>query len=184
MGRGRKAGSVARDRMQQVVDALGVSYGYEIFKAYEAAFSPIELRSVYYHLNKGIGLEEFELVGVKAEKGPFTWGDISIRRYYILGPEAKEHASEELRTVVNEAGLKRRDPKEYVDWEKVFVERFEILNKEFSILIKARPVDPEKLSAFNNKLSLFYDWFKGNKVKINDLEVLIREVSKVLLQKQ
>ena len=103
--RGRPKGSVIRDRMQEIVALLGVSYGYEIYKAYTAAFSKINIRSMYYHLSKGVELGEFVLAGAKKEQGAYTWGDRTTRMYYVLGPEGKQTESEELPEVLKEVGL-------------------------------------------------------------------------------
>src|SRR3989338_2286736 len=105
--RGRPVKSLIRDRMKEVLAVLGVSYGYEIYKVYRAAFSKITLRSMYYHLNKGVEIGEFNLVGVREEKGSYTWGDKKTRRYYNL-KEKGARINEELVSVVEDLGLKRK----------------------------------------------------------------------------
>jgi len=109
--RGRPRKSLIRERMQTIVDALGVTYGYEIYKVYQDAYTSVDLRSMYYHLRKGLVLEEFEEVGVQEVKGEFTWGDTSIRKYYILGPAAKERADDGLHIVVKNFGAELPGPK-------------------------------------------------------------------------
>ncbi len=180
MGRGRPAKSLIRERMQQVVDALGVSYGYEIYKVYEAAFSPIELRAVYYHLNSGVARGEFELVGVKLERGAYTWGDVSMRRYYILGPEAQERAKEELHVVVKGLGMKHKDPKDYVDWNAVLKEKTQTLLDEFARLTKVKVPNIEALGRLNKQINAALGWFEENKIKTKELENLIKEVQRFL----
>lgn len=108
MPSGRPPKSIIRDRMSEILAALGTSYGYEIYKVYTAAFSKISLRSMYYHLKKGVELGEFALVGVREEKGDYTWGDATTRCYYVLGKNEKGGLSEELIHVIEELGLKKQ----------------------------------------------------------------------------
>lgn len=108
--RGRPVKSKIRDRMQQIVDGLGVAYGYEIYKVYKDAFEPIELRSIYYHLKKGTALGEFRDVGAKEELGVFTWGGASMRKFYTLGPAATQKANDSLHIIIKTLGLEYRDP--------------------------------------------------------------------------
>ena len=165
MGRGRPTRSVIRDRMQQIVDALGVTYGYEIFKVYTDAFSPIALRSMYYHLNKGIGLDEFVIVGVKQEKGDFTWGDVSIRKYYVLGPSAKQKASDDLHIVIKTLGLGYRELNKYVDWTNVLEQKTKALEQDISALLKKGKPDEDLSASLDLRISSAIDWFEVNKKK-------------------
>lgn len=96
--------------MQQIVDTLCASYGYEIYRVYNEFFEPISLRSMYYHLKRGVQLDEFKEVAVKETKGSYTWGDISIRKYYILGTAAQHHTNEDLEELIERLGIKKRDP--------------------------------------------------------------------------
>ncbi|HIJ98017.1 TPA: hypothetical protein H1012_04235 [archaeon] len=105
--RGRPVKSLIRDRMKEILAVLGSSYGYEIYKVYTAAFSKITLRSMYYHLNKGVEIGEFNLVGVREEKGSYTWGDKTTRRYYSL-KEKGARINEDLVRVVQDLGLRKR----------------------------------------------------------------------------
>lgn len=110
---GRPVKSKIRDRMQEIVDALGVTYGYEIYKVYQDAFEPIDLRSMYYHLNKGVSLKEFKEIGVEVVKGNFTWGDKGIRKYYVLGENSTERASDDIHIIIKTLGLKYRKPDKF-----------------------------------------------------------------------
>jgi hypothetical protein len=96
--------------MQGIVDALGVSHGYDIYKVYKDAFEPVDLRSIYYHLAKGTLLKEFKGVGVEKVKGNYTWGKESTRKCYILGPNATQKATDELHIIVKTLGLKYKPP--------------------------------------------------------------------------
>ncbi len=106
--RGRPVKSIVRDRMKEILLILGNSYGYEIYKVYTAAFSKITIRSMYYHLDKGVELGEFNLVGVKEERGDYTWGDRTTRRYYNLGKKVEGKINDELLKITEEMGLKKR----------------------------------------------------------------------------
>ena len=177
---GRPIKSLIRDRMQQIVDALGVSYGYEIFKVYEGAFSPIDLRSMYYHLRKGMDLDVFELVGVKAEKGAYTWGDFSMRRYYVLGPAATENANDDLHIIVKTLGFGYREPKDYVDWARLLKEKMSVWKQELSAIIKTKNPRPHLLKKLEIKTSASVDWFRKKKIDTKDLESLRAEIQRFL----
>jgi len=109
-GRGRPVKSVIRERMQQIVDSLGSAYGYEIYKVYKQVFEPVDVRSMYYHLKKGVALGEFKQVGAKQEAGPFTWGRESTHIYYVLGDAASHKGNTELKNKVKELGYEQRNP--------------------------------------------------------------------------
>ncbi len=157
MGRGRPPNSPVRDRMQMIVDALGVTYGYEIHKAYEEIFEPIELRSMYYHLKKGVQLNEFEEVGVEKVKGPFTWGDVSIRKYYILGPEAEKRATEEVQKIIENSDFERKEPKEFVSWDKIINEYKQKIEKEIKGATKK-----EKAEKLLENIDKILSWLEAN----------------------
>ena len=170
--RGRPVKSVVRERMEQIVDALGVTYGYEVFKVYTDAFAPIDLRSMYYHLNKGLGLGVFELVGVRSEKGNFTWGDVSVRRYYILGPSAAGKATDDLHIIVKTLGLNYREPKDYVDWQQLLKERAAAVASEVEVLLRAKKPSLVVINNLNKKLSSLIGWFEEKKINTKGLEEL------------
>lgn len=87
--RGRPIGSKIRNRIALVLNKVGFSYGYEIYKIYKKFFEPIETKSIYYNLNKGIDLGEFINVKVENKSGVYSWGDSSKVVWYGLGPFAK-----------------------------------------------------------------------------------------------
>jgi|TARA_Y100000310_G_C20692101_1_gene822987 hypothetical protein len=107
-GRGRPVKSVIRDRMQQIVDALGSAYGYEVYKIYKQVFEPVDIRSMYYHFKRGVDLGEFKQIGAKQEKGGFTWGRESTHIYYSLGQAASHKANSDLQNKVKELGFENR----------------------------------------------------------------------------
>ena len=104
-GRGRPVKSLIRDRMQQIVDALGAAYGYEVYKIYRAVFEPVSVRSMYYHFKRGVQLGEFKEVGARQEPGPFTWGRESTHIYYSLGDAASHKANVEIQNKIKEIGF-------------------------------------------------------------------------------
>lgn len=174
MGRGRPIKSAVRNRMQMIVDALGVTYGYEIHKAYEEIFEPIELRSMYYHLKKGVQLNDFEEIGVEKVKGPFTWGDVSIRKYYILGPEAGNRATEEVRKVIEKGDFEKRDPGEFVSWESIA----DNYKKKLKDSLKKK-LNKKKAVELLNKTERFITWFNVNGfVDLKELENIKKKVEK------
>jgi hypothetical protein len=64
-------------------------YGYEIYKAYKSIFPKATMRSIYYHLKKGVALGEFKVEKIKKEQGDYSWGSEAEKIYYALGQEAK-----------------------------------------------------------------------------------------------
>jgi len=93
MPRGRPTGSQIR---QNIIDLLGTIqkplYGYQLHKIYIQLFVPCTREVIYYHLKKGVQLEEIKLQSIRQEKGEFSWGVIVEKRYYGLGSRAKAHA--------------------------------------------------------------------------------------------
>jgi hypothetical protein len=86
--RGRPAVSAIRQNMVEILSELGSAYGYEIYRIYIKVYPKVSLRSIYYHLKKGILTEEFEQVGVEKEKGEYSWGETAEKTYYRLGKGA------------------------------------------------------------------------------------------------
>lgn len=87
---GRKPSSIIRKRIATILDILGDSYGYEIFKNYSVVFGKIDMRLIYYHLKSGVNRKEFVIKEIKKEKGGYTWGDTVERVYYDIGPAAEK----------------------------------------------------------------------------------------------
>ncbi len=166
--------------MQQIVDALGVSYGYEIYKVYEGAFSPIDLRSMYYHLRKGVDLGEFELVGVKEERGVFTWGALSMRRYYITGPNASERANDDLHIIVKTLGFGYRELDKYVDWGGFLKEKTQQLKQEFMSITKTKKPNKNSLENLDKKIVSLTEWFKEKKINTKELDFLRENLQKFI----
>ena len=47
------------------------------------------MRSIYYHLNKGVELGEFIVRHVESVKGDYSWGKEVQRIVFALGPVAR-----------------------------------------------------------------------------------------------
>lgn len=78
-------------------------YGYDIYKMYRMLFPKVTMRSIYYHLNKGIELGEFKINRVQKEQGEYSWGGEAEKTYYSLGEQAKPNANNELRERIEKA---------------------------------------------------------------------------------
>ncbi len=86
--RGRPVNSVIRQNIVELLFRLGKAYGYDLYKYYVEIFPKVTLRSIYYHLKKGIELGEFEIEKIEKEKGDYSWGEMAEKIYYKLGNNA------------------------------------------------------------------------------------------------
>ena len=100
MGRGRPTKSEIRQNVVEILFFIKKAYGYEIYKVYTAIFPKITLRSIYYHLKKGVQLGEFVVERVEREKGDYSWGTEAEKTYYALGTNAKPTGNERVREYV------------------------------------------------------------------------------------
>jgi len=87
--RGRPVASDIRQNMIEILYFMQHGYGYAIYKIYRAIYPNCTMKSIYYHLTKGVSLGEFELEEIKKEKGDYSWGSEVEKKYYKLGKEAK-----------------------------------------------------------------------------------------------
>lgn len=97
MGRGRPVKSIIRQNVVEILYFLKKGYGYGIYKAYREIFPVVTMRSIYYHLNKGVETEEFKVAEVKKEQGNYSWGSTVTKTYYSLGPKAKPIMKKEVK---------------------------------------------------------------------------------------
>lgn len=88
MARGRPVGSSVRQNVIEVLYFLGSAHGYHIFKVYKQIYPEITLRTIYYHLKKGLETEELEVDDIKKEDGDYSWGNEAEKTYYKLGKNA------------------------------------------------------------------------------------------------
>lgn len=97
MAKGRPVKSEIRQNMIEILFFMKEGYGYEIYKAYIALFPKVTMRSIYYHLKKGIALEEFKVSKIEKEKGDYSWGGEAEKIYYSLGDKAKPSGNEKVK---------------------------------------------------------------------------------------
>lgn len=95
--RGRPVKSEIRQNMVEILFYLKRAYGYNIYKAYIKIFPKVTLRSIYYHLKKGVALGEFKIESVEKEKGEFSWGGEVEKTYYALGENGKALGNERVK---------------------------------------------------------------------------------------
>lgn len=86
--KGRPIKSEIRQNIIEILYFLKEGYGYDIYKVYINIFPKVTMRSIYYHLRKGVDLGEFKIKKIKAEKGEYSWGGEAEKTYYALGPKA------------------------------------------------------------------------------------------------
>ncbi len=94
--RGRPLGSEVRKNLINMVFVLGKAYGYELADLYNQIFPKVTRRLIYYHLNKGVKLEEFKVDKIKEELGNYSWGSRAEKKYYSLGSRAEPNPSLDL----------------------------------------------------------------------------------------
>ncbi len=94
MAKGRPVKSEIRQNVVEILYFMKEGYGYEIYKAYIAIFPKVTMRSIYYHLKKGVDLNEFKVSKIEKEKGNYSWGPEAEKIYYSLGEAAKPVGNE------------------------------------------------------------------------------------------
>jgi hypothetical protein len=98
--RGRPVSSAIRQNIVEILFFLGKGYGYDIYKTYLGLFPRVTLRSIYYHLRKGLELGEFEVERIEKEKGNYSWGETAEKIYYKLGSKAAPKGEERIRKFI------------------------------------------------------------------------------------
>lgn len=99
--KGRPLKSIVRQRIANILSHLGSAYGYQIYQLYVQVYPPVTMRNIYYHLNKGVQTNEFE-VEVKEEKGDYSWGSEVERKYFRLGPNAKTFTDDRIQKLLDQ----------------------------------------------------------------------------------
>ena len=89
MPRGRPIKSEIRQNIIEILHFLGEGHGYQIYKIYRAIFPKVTMRSIYYHLKKGLETNEFKVAKIEKESGDYSWGPEAEKTYYSLGKAAK-----------------------------------------------------------------------------------------------
>lgn len=97
MARGRPAKSEIRQNIIEILFFIKRGYGYYIYKIYREVFASVTMRSIYYHLKKGLQLEEFKVDKIEKVKGDYSWGPEAEKIYYALGPNAKPAGNEKVK---------------------------------------------------------------------------------------
>jgi len=94
--KGRPPNSQIRQNMIEILYHLKSAYGYQISKEYHKIFGSATRRVIYYHLKKGLSLEEFEIDRIEQEKGEFSWGNMAEKIYYKLGKRAEPRGNKKV----------------------------------------------------------------------------------------
>ena len=100
MKKGRPIRSHIRQNIVEILSYIKKAYGYEIYKIYVSIFPKVTLRSIYYHLKKGLDLGEFKINKVEKEKGEYSWGTEAEKIYYSLGDNAKPLGNDRVKEYV------------------------------------------------------------------------------------
>lgn len=119
MKRGRPHRSEVRQRMEKIVDGLGVGYGYQIYKIYRAAYEKATMRNIYYHLKTGIALGVFVEIEPEEAAGNYTWGSKVERKRYLLGPNSTQKTDLRTEDAIKKLGFSHKNPDAVVGWERV-----------------------------------------------------------------
>ena len=93
----RRIGSLVRERLKELLFVAGELTAYEAYKHYVAIFGKVSRRNIYYQFEKGAQLAEFVVAKVTEEKGDYSWGGLSTKKYYRLGPESTPVLNEAVR---------------------------------------------------------------------------------------
>lgn len=75
--------SIVRARLAEMLFVAGKLTAYDAHKHYLKLFGPVSQRNVYYQLERGAKLEQFERIELE-EKGEYSWGTVSRKVYYSL----------------------------------------------------------------------------------------------------
>ena len=102
MPRGRPVKSEIRQNVIDLLFVMKEGYAYQIYKAYRALFPAATMRSIYYHLKKGVSTGEFVVKEVRKEKGDFSWGGEVEKVYYALGSQAKPRPSQRIKEYIDD----------------------------------------------------------------------------------
>ncbi len=100
--RGRPIGSQIRKNIIEILYFLGEGYAYDIYKTYKQIFPNVTMRSIYYHLKKGVSLGEIKINKIVKEQGEFSWGSTVEKTYYALGDQANPSGLERVRNMLQE----------------------------------------------------------------------------------
>ena len=91
--RGRKPNSEIRSNIVELLHFFGEGYGYDLYKKYVKAYGKVSMRSVYYHLRKGVELGTFRVKTIESVAGNYSWGPKAQRVVFSLGAQAEPKGS-------------------------------------------------------------------------------------------
>ncbi len=106
--RGRPFKSEIRNNIITILFYLGEGYGYEVSKLYNKIFPKVTMRSIYYHLKRGVELGEIQMKEIKQEQGNYSWGTVVEKTYYSLGKNAHPATNDQVMHAVTEHQQKRK----------------------------------------------------------------------------
>ena len=89
MPRGRPTGSQVRQNIVELLHYARQLHGYNAYTIYKELFPKVTMRTIYYHLKKGLTTKEFKIAQIRKEKGNYSWGAEVERTYYTLSENAK-----------------------------------------------------------------------------------------------
>ena len=104
MPRGRPVKSIIRNNIIEILYFMKKGYGYEIYKAYVDIFPKVTMRSIYYHLRKGLSIGEFEIDKIAKEKGDYSWGSEVEKVYYKIGKNSTPKGETRVRKYFEKKG--------------------------------------------------------------------------------
>ena len=100
---GRKPNSQIREDIVDLLHFLKEAYGYELYKKYCKVYDKkVSMRSIYYHLNKGVELGIFNLKEIRNVSGDFSWGSGAKQVIFELGTNAQPKMSQDVYNKLNE----------------------------------------------------------------------------------
>ena len=108
MPRGRPIKSQIRQNIIEILFFIKKGHGYDIYKIYQEVFPKVSMRSIYYHLKKGLALEEFRIDQIKQEKGDYSWGSTAEKIYYALDKNAEPKIDKRVKKYVETLNLSKK----------------------------------------------------------------------------
>ena len=95
--RGRPVKSEIRQNIVDILYHTGPIYGYKIHGIYIKIFPKVTMRSIYYHLAKGMKTGEIKVDKILKEKGEYSWGTEVEKIYYKLGDKAQPRENKRIK---------------------------------------------------------------------------------------
>ncbi|MBI3033788.1 hypothetical protein HYY72_01380 [Candidatus Woesearchaeota archaeon] len=96
--------SQIRQNIVEILHFLRAGHGYGIFKIYREIYPKATMRSIYYHLKKGIDTGEFRVERIEKAKGEYSWGGEAEKTIYALGENAQPKADQRVREFLEKTG--------------------------------------------------------------------------------